>query len=322
MGAPATPSPERRPCDQAGTGDRAGAASTETPSTTHDAAPSAQVPAGRQTRRQPLARIARSEAHSSTSTSRPGGSPTRPRPAPRPVLRERAVLRPPTADRGDEPQPGGGQHRHVADQPDGQEQLGAPTGRAPRTPAPTPRRPWRQRGQPRTGAARPGGELRTIDCDRAAMSARVTRRPRAAAVAASGQATPAAAPAGSSSPRLTAPRRRRTERSTWPIGSPRALPEPSWTAPPPWAERRRGLIERLPSRGPPRACEGSGRREAYIQLLRRAVKTATNSRRLRVGRSHAPSGGSASRRTRSSGSAKAPGTSSMSMNSSRSELIA
>jgi hypothetical protein len=66
---------------------------------------------------------------------------------------------------------------------------------------------------------------------------------------------------------------------------------------------------------------GDAQRQAP-QRSRRAVKPATNSRRLLVGRSHAPSGGSASRRTRSSGSTKAPGTSSMSMNSRSSELMA
>ena len=71
-----------------------------------------------------------------------------------------------------------------------------------------------------------------------------------------------------------------------------------------------------------RTAEPAYRGAAGGQRSRRALKLLTKSRRLRVGRSQAPSGGSASRRTRSSGSTNAPGTSSMSMNSSSSELIA
>ena len=62
-------------------------------------------------------------------------------------------------------------------------------------------------------------------------------------------------------------------------------------------------------------------RELGHRLANR-FRALVESRRLRVGRSQAPSGGRASRRTRSSGSVNAPGTSSMSMNSSSSELIA
>ena len=183
-------------------------------------------------------------------------------------------------------------HRELAEQPD---QRGRPppapvrrSGRRASTRGRRPRRPRRRSGPPsgRGRSAPPAARARHRRCHAGRSGTSAPRR---------------GVPVGQSG---VTERRRRAGQHVAPAQHCHQAAErtsdhayPSARTPP--APEQPLVPDPPPSTGAPVT---SGR-----QRSRRAVKLLTKSRRLRVGRSHAPSGGRASRRTRSSGSTNAPG---------------